>query len=87
MTQLTRCYLPPRFLIEDSGVKKLERFDELMSGKYVGFDWRTTNRAYIPFVETEDFCLYFVRLERCCDGKLEEIIHETTFVLKVEWVR
>ena len=67
--------------------KKLERFDELMSGKYVGFDWRTTNRAYIPFVETEDFCLYFVRLERCCDGKLEEAIPETTFVLKVEWVR
>lgn len=87
MTLLTRYCSPPHFLIEDLVVKKLERYDELRRGKHVGFDWRTTNRAYIPFVETEDFCLYFVRLERCCDGKLEEIIHETTFVLKVEWVR
>lgn len=67
--------------------KKLERFDELMHGKYVEVDWCTTDRAYIPFVEAEDFCLYFVRLERCRNGELEEIIHESTFVLKVEWVR
>lgn len=79
--------LTAAFLNRRLGDKKLERYDELRHGKYVGFDWCTINRAYIPFVETEDFCLYFVRLERCRDGKLEEIIHETTFVLKVEWVR
>lgn len=75
------------FLNRRLGGKKLERFDELVRGKYVGFDWCTTNRAYIPFVETEDFCLYFVHLERCRNEELEEIINETTFVLKVEWVR
>lgn len=67
--------------------KKLERYDELRNGKHVGFDWCTTNRAYIPFVETEDFCLYFVRIERYRNGELEEFYPETTFVLKVEWVR
>lgn len=75
------------FLNRRLGGKKLERFDELVRGKYVGFDWCTTNRAYIPFVETEDFCLYFVHLERCRNEEIEEIINETTFVLKVEWVR
>lgn len=79
--------LTAAFLNRRLGGKKLERYDEPRRGKRVGFDWRTLNRAYIPFVETEDFCLYFVRLERCCNGKLEEIIYETTVVLKVEWVR
>lgn len=79
--------LTAAFLNRRLGGKKLERFDELVRGKYVEVDWCTTDRAYIPFVETEDFCLYFVRLECCRNGKLEEIIHESTFVLKVEWVR
>lgn len=75
------------FLNRRLGGKKLERYDELTHGKYVGFDWCTTNRAYIPFVETEDFCLYFVRIERYRNEELEEFFPETTFVLKVEWVR
>ena len=79
--------LTAAFLNRRLGGKKLERYDELRRGKHVGFDWHTLNRAYIPFVETEDFCLYFVRIERSCNGKLEEIIHETAVVLKVEWVR
>lgn len=67
--------------------KKLERIDELRYGKHVGFDWHTTKCVYIPFMETEDFCLYFVRIERYCNEEFEEFFPETTFVLKVEWVR
>lgn len=67
--------------------KTLERYDELLRGEHDGADWLTTKRAYIPFMDTEDFCLYFVRLENRCNDKLVAIFHETTFVLKVEWVR
>lgn len=63
------------------------KIKELVYIRHVVFDSYSDFRVYIPFVKTRDVCLYFVRYERYVGGKLEEIFHENTFVLKVEWVQ
>ena len=63
------------------------KIKELVHTRHVAFDRWSDFRVYTPFVKTRDLCLYFVRYERYISDKLEEIFHENTFVLKVEWVQ
>ena len=63
------------------------KIKELVHIRHVVFDKWSDFRVYVPFVKTRDLCLYFVRYERYIGDKLEEIFHENTFVLKVEWAQ